>query len=272
MPYAMITGAAKGIGKAIATELAKRGYGLLLVDIDDAKLKATVAELQASGVTVHALQQDLAQQDAVEKIIAFTTPYHNQLNVVVNNAGHGLNGSFEQLSLAEQFGIIDVNIKAQVAITHAYITVLRQFPKSYLLNVGSIAAYQPVPYLNMYAASKAFVLSFNRSLRYELRKSTISVSCLSPGPTDTDFVKRARMGASTLKLSERFNMTAEAVGKIAVEGMFIEKAEIIPGFINLLNAFLPKFFHKSFVEKIAARIYEPKHEALPSAKEGAMME
>ncbi|MBD0378258.1 MAG: SDR family NAD(P)-dependent oxidoreductase, partial [Flavisolibacter sp.] len=169
MPYAMITGAAKGIGKAIATELAKRGYGLLLVDIDDAKLKATVAELQASGVTVHALQQDLAQQDSIKKIIAFTTPYHNQLNIVVNNAGYGLNGSFEQLSLAEQFGIIDVNIKAQVAITHAYIPVLRQFPKSYLLNVGSIAAYQPVPYLNMYAASKAFVLSFNRSLRYELR-------------------------------------------------------------------------------------------------------
>lgn len=259
MPYALITGAAKGIGKAIAAQLAERNYHLLLVDIDEKTLSATAATIAAQyHVNVHTLHQDLSAPDALQNVTAWSSTWHDSLSVVVNNAGYGINGPFEQLTLQEQFNIIDVNIKAQVGLSYAYIPVLRKFPKAYLLNLASTTAYQTVPYLNIYASTKAFALSFTRGLRYELRHSPISVSALSPGSTDTDFVNRARMGDYTRNVANRFNMTPEKVAKIAVDGLFKGKAEIVPGFTNKLNAWLPKFFPKLFVEKIAAGIYEPK--------------
>lgn len=262
MSYALITGAAKGIGKAIAAQLAQRNYNLLLVDIDEANLAVTAEELSAQyHVHAHTLHQDLSAPDALQLVTSWSSPYHELLSVVVNNAGYGINGPFEALTLAEQFNIIDVNVKAQVGLSYAYIPVLRQFPRAYLLNLASTTAYQTVPYLNIYAATKAFALSFTRGLRYELRHSGISVSALSPGSTDTDFVNRARMGEYTRNIANRFNMTPEKVASIAVDGLFKGKAEIIPGFTNKLNAWLPKFFPKLFVEKIAAGIYAPKEKA-----------
>ncbi|NSL90662.1 SDR family NAD(P)-dependent oxidoreductase [Chitinophaga solisilvae] len=262
MSYALITGAAKGIGKAIAAELAQRNYHLLLIDLDEKTLHDTATQLAAAyHVNVHTLYQDLSHPEALQRVTGWSRPWHQELTVVVNNAGYGLNGAFEELSLEEQFNIIDVNIKAQVGLSYAYIPVLRQFPKAYLLNLASTTAYQTVPYLNIYAATKAFALSFTRGLRHELRHSPVSVSALSPGSTDTDFVNRARMGDSTRKIADRFNMTAESVARIAVDGLFKGKAEIIPGFTNKLNAWLPKFFPKTFVEKIAANIYVPKEKA-----------
>ncbi|MET3880439.1 SDR family oxidoreductase [Chitinophaga sp. OAE865] len=259
MSYALITGAAKGIGKAIAAQLAERNYHLLLVDIDAKTLSATAEAIAAQyHVNVHTLHQDLSAPDALQNVTDWSSTWHDSLSVVVNNAGYGINGPFEQLTLQEQFNIIDVNIKAQVGLSYAYIPVLRKFPKAYLLNLASTTAYQTVPYLNIYASTKAFALSFTRGLRYELRHSPISVSALSPGSTDTDFVNRARMGDYTRNVANRFNMTPERVAKIAVEGLFKGRAEIVPGFTNKLNAWLPKFFPKLFVEKIAAGIYEPK--------------
>ncbi|MEC5146562.1 SDR family NAD(P)-dependent oxidoreductase [Chitinophaga sp. 212800010-3] len=265
MSYALITGAAKGIGKAIAAELAARNYHLLLVDIDDVALAGTAAALSAQyHVNAHTLHQDLSAPDAIQHVTTWSSPYHNELTVVVSNAGYGINGAFEELTITEQFNIIDVNIKAQVGLSYAYIPVLRRFPKAYLLNLASTTAYQTVPYLNIYAATKAFALSFTRGLRYELRNSGISVSALSPGSTDTDFVNRARMNEHTRSIAQRFNMTAESVAKIAIAGLFKGKAEIVPGFTNKLNAWLPKFFPKAFVEKIAAGIYEPQKEKADS--------
>ncbi len=261
MAYALVTGAAKGIGKAIAAELAKKGYGLLLVDIDYETLLATYSGfIRTYNVPVHILGQDLSAGDCAAVIKNWTLPYHSQLTIVVNNAGYGLNGAFAHIPIEEQLNIIDVNIKAQLKIAHAYIPVLKQNRKSYLLNVGSTTCYQSVPYLSVYAASKSFVISFTRGLRHELKDTAISVSCLIPGSTDTDFVNRARMGAHVLRTAERFNMTPETVGQLAVKGLFRGKAEIIPGFINQLNAFLPKFFPKSLAEKVAANIYRPRVE------------
>lgn len=262
MQYALVTGAAKGIGAAIAKQLARRQYRLLLTDIDATGLQQTADAITRDTRTkVETFVQDLADPFAVEHLYDWTYPYHTYLNVIVNNAGFGLNASFEQLDIDEQFGIIDVNIKAQLSITHRYLPVLRNKSDAYLLNVCSTTAYQPVPYLAMYAASKAFVLSFNRSLQHELRKTTVSLSILSPGATDTDFVVRARMKPHTLKTAKRFNMTADEVAVIAVRGLFNRKAEIVPGFSNKLNAWLPKFFPVGFVRSIAGSIYAPREQA-----------
>jgi uncharacterized protein len=261
MSYAFVTGAAKGIGRSIAAELASKGYGLLLLDIDKETLLNTADTIRKSfDQPVYTLHQDLSHPDAIQKINEWSSPFHDELNVVVNNAGFGLNGAFEQLPIAEQINIVEVNVKAQLQIAYAFIPVLRKFNKSYLLNLGSTSGYQSVPYLSIYAASKAFVISFTRSLRYELRNSSISVSCLSPGSTDTDFLNRAGMGEHVRRTAERFFMTPETVAKTAIKGLFNGKAEIIPGFTNKLNAFLPKFFPKLFVERIAGNIYKPKAE------------
>ena len=274
MSYALVTGAAKGIGSSIAKELAKRNYSLLLTDIDEPNLQVTADTLHNKyGIDVVWLVQDLTALDAVANLFEWSAPYHNQLTVIVNNAGYGLNGAFEELPLSDQFGIIDVNIKAQLGITYAFLPVLKKFRRSYLLNVCSTTAYQPVPYLNVYAASKAFILSWNKSLKYELRNTSVSLSYLSPGATDTAFVVRAGMKAHTLKTATRFNMTADEVGVIAVKGLFKGKEAIVPGFLNKLNAVLPKFFPVSFVRRIAASIYEEKqskevvlHESAPLQK------
>ncbi|MET0242585.1 MAG: SDR family NAD(P)-dependent oxidoreductase [Flavitalea sp.] len=257
MKYALVTGAAKGIGRAIAFELAALGYNLLLTDLVGDKLQTTSALIRAKHkIHVQEYAQDLTQEGALANLWIWSLPFHDRLSVVVNNAGYGLNDPFEKLSLQEQFGIVDVNIKAQMAITYEFLPVLRKFNRAYLLNVCSTTAYQPVPYMAVYAASKAFVLSFNRSLKHELRGSNVSLSILSPGATDTDFVVRARIRPHTLKTAKRFNMTPEEVGKIAVKGLFNGKEEIVPGFLNKLNALLPRFFPVSFVRSIAGSIYE----------------
>jgi short-subunit dehydrogenase len=257
MSYALVTGAAKGIGKGIAKELALLGFDLLLIDRDEVALAATKKEL-GSIVHVYTLPLDLSAPGALETITAWTAAWHNELQVVINNAGFGLNGSFEQLALDEQLNMIDVNIKAQVSLSYVYIPVLKKQSRSFLLNVGSTTCFQTVPYLNVYAASKAFVVSFTRGLRFELQNTSVSVSVLIPGSTDTDFVNRAGMSAEVKKTAERFNMSPDLVGKIAVRGLFKGKAAIIPGFSNKLHAFFPRFFPQSFVEKIAGNIYKPK--------------
>lgn len=257
--YAIVTGAAKGIGRSIARELAAHNYNLLLADIDEIRLFQAAQEIRNEyNVSVHLLEIDLSEDDAPERLKHWSKQFHNQLKIVVNNAGYGLNGSFSEMSLSDQLNIINLNIKTVVGISHHFIPVLNKQSQAYLLNVGSTTSYQTVPYLNIYASTKAFILSFTRGLRYELRRSNVSVSCLSPGSTDTDFVNRAKMGEATRKTAKKFNMSADEVARVAVDGLFRGKAEIVPGFTNKLNAFLPKFFPKAFVERIAGNIYEPK--------------
>jgi hypothetical protein len=258
MSFALVTGSASGIGRGIAKELARLDFDLLLVDIDETGLAETKKQIDKQYDThIYTLPLDLSAADALATLTSWTSIWHDELQVVVNNAGFGLNGAFEQLELNEQLNIIDVNIKAQVALSHAYVPVLKKHTRSFLLNVGSTTCFQSIPYLNIYAASKAFVYSFTRGLRFELRNTSVSVSLLIPGSTDTNFVHRARMSEATKKTAERFNMSPDVVARIAVRGLFRGKAEIIPGFTNKLHAFFPRFVSRSFTEKLGAKIYKP---------------
>jgi len=257
MPYAFVTGAAKGIGKAIALQLAAKGYNLLLVDLDAPKLELAQQEIKtAYNNHIQILAVDLSNAEAPTQIKKWSEPWHNELNVVVNNAAFGLNGAFETLSLEEQLNIVNVNVKAVVALCHLFIPVLHNKQQAYILNIGSNAGYQPVPYLNMYASSKAFIISFTRSLRYELRKTNISVSCVSPGSTDTNFVDRAGMGKAIRKTADKYNMTPDAVAIIAVNAMFNKKAETITGFSTKLGIFLSWLAPKALSEKFGADIFQ----------------
>ena len=257
MAYALVTGASRGIGRAIALLLAQRGYDLLLVARSEDQLTNLALEIGTRHKRqAHVLATDLAAAAAAETVAAWAVQQTDQLAVLVNNAGYGLWGRFEQLSLAEQQNMMQLNMHLPVALTHALLPALHKTPKAYILNVASTAAYQAVPSLTLYAASKAFLLSFSRGLRYELKTSNISVSCLSPGATTTSFADRAGMGAELQATANKVSMTPEAVATAAVNGLLAGEAEIIPGVLNKVSAGLTSVVPKGIVEKIAAGIYE----------------
>ncbi len=143
-----------------------------------------------------------------------------------------------------------------MALTHLLLPALRQQPHAYILNVASTAAYQAVPTLTVYAASKAFLLSFSRGLRYELRDTTVSVTCLSPGATTTDFADRAGMNAALQATANKVSMTPAQVAQAGVVALLAGEAEVIPGALNKVSAALTALVPKKLTEKIAAGIYE----------------
>ena len=257
MAYALVTGASRGIGRAIALTLAQRGYDLLLVARSTDQLTVLAQEIAAKHQhQAYLLALDLTVPDAATTVANWAAQHTSELAVLVNNAGYGLWGRFEQLGLTEQQTMLQLNMNLPVALTHALLPVLRRQPQAFILNVSSTAAYQAVPSLTLYAASKAFLLSFSRGLRYELKDTTVSVTCLSPGATETGFSDRAGMGAELQKTAAKVSMTAEAVAEIAVKGMLAGEAEIVPGLLNKVSASLTSFVPKGLTEKIAAGIYE----------------
>ena len=197
MPTALITGASRGIGRELALGLAQRGYDLLLVARSESQLQALAQEAQTKHQRkAHVLALDLTLPDAAQVAAWAGQQAPSGLAVLVNNAGYGLWGRFEKQPLPEQLNMLQLNLNLPVQLTYALLPQLRQAGKGYILNVASTAAYQAVPSLTVYAASKAFLLSFSRGLRYELKDSGISVTCLSPGATTTDFGNRLAWATS----------------------------------------------------------------------------
>lgn len=257
MKYALITGASKGIGRAIAQELAARGVHLVLVARDRFLLEELTSHLSVKyNIDARFFSLDLAEADAAQQLYNWILQQQIQIHILVNNAGYGLSGPFESYTASEHKEMMRVNMTVPVELTSVLLPQLKQNQPSYILNIVSSAAYQSVPGLSTYAASKAFMLSFSRGLRYEMRKKGISVTAVSPGSTDTGFAARAKVGKKGLKAAEKVNMTPEAVAKIAVNAMYGKKAEVITGFINQLGAFLVWLLPKKLAEKTAAGIYE----------------
>lgn len=256
MTYALITGASKGIGKAIARELATRKHNLLLVARTEHLLQELAADLSAScQVTVHYLATDLASVTAPALISEWINRNDYAVDILVNNAGYGLGGSFAKQPVEENRDMMQVNMTVPVELCNRLLPELKKHNKSYILNIASTAAYQSVPGLAVYAATKAFMVHFSRGLAYELRKTGVSVTVVSPGGTATDFANRARLHADLVRKGEKLNMTPEAVANLAVNAMFAGKTEMITGFINQLGAALAWLFPKKLAEITAAGLY-----------------
>ncbi len=222
MPFALITGASKGIGKSIAEQLAARGFDLLLVARSADLLEQVAKEIsQSTNKNCQWLALDLAEDRAAESVFEYCNKNQLVVSVLVNNAGYGLSGSFEKYSVQEHTDMLRVNIITLTQLTRLFLPSLLKQPAAYILNIGSSASYQAVPLLSAYAASKAYVLNFSRGLYRELKKTTVSVTCICPGPTDTNFVNRANVGTKGQKAAERFNMSPQTVARIAVDSLFL---------------------------------------------------
>lgn len=256
MAYALITGASKGIGKSIATALAAKQHDLLLVARSGDELEALANTLKERyNVQANWMKMDLSLPNAAENVVNWCTTNHYKVSILINNAGYGIWGPFESSDLHQQSEMLQVNMHTPVNLCYRLLPMLKAQPKSYILNVASTAAYQAVPTFSLYAASKAFMLLFTRGLRQELKGSTVSVTCLSPGPVNTSFIDRA--GLQAIKAtSEKYGMHPDAVAAIALKGMFRGKSEIIPGALNAISTFAIRLLPKNMVENIAASFYK----------------
>lgn len=256
MNYALITGASKGIGRSLATVLAEKKYNLILVARSTSELQVVSSELISKyGVQVEYLALDLSTPTAAGELFEWVQKNGFNISILINNAGYAVWGEYGKTSLDDQNRMLQVNMQTPAALCHYFLPMLQQQPAAYIMNVASTAAYQAVPTLSTYAASKAFMLLFTRGLRADMQGTNVSVTCLSPGPVNTNFIDRAGMQAIKAT-AEKYGMMPDEVARIAVKGMFAKKSEIVPGFLNAATAFFTRIVPKAMVEKIAGNLYK----------------
>jgi uncharacterized protein len=256
MKSAIITGASKGLGKAFAEELYSMGYSVLLIARSEELLKEITTTLTGNQ-SAHYLALDLTHPQAPEKIYSWCIDHDFKPNILINNAGFACWGYFNSLDLSRQEGMLQVNINTLVSLTHRMLPLMQREPKAYLMNVCSTSAYQAVPTLALYSASKAFVRAFSRALRHELKNTTVSVTCLSPGPIASNFLAEAHMEAMA-GTAQKFEMSPLTVAKAGLKAMFHGRAEVVPGFSNALGVLMTKFVPDFVLEKITENIYKSK--------------
>lgn len=256
MNYTLITGASRGIGAALAKRCAREGMNLLLIARSDELLKDLAHELSSTyRVEVVPIGLDLLEPHAVKRLYQYCVEKQYKIRVLINNAGFGIWGEFETVSLEEQLNMIRLNQHVMVELCYRFIPMLKEMPYAHILNVASTAAYQPVPYFSVYAACKTFVVSFSRSLRVELKKKKINISCICPGPTESSFFERAgfeKFGTSG------FKMETDEVAEAAIKGMIARKAIIVPGFSNRLGTYFSKYIPSGWTARIIAGYFRPK--------------
>jgi short-subunit dehydrogenase len=257
MSYALITGSSKGIGKAVAFELAKRNFNILLTARSAELLQQIAAEIKnLYPVNINWLPLDLSEINAPQKLYNWCIENNYDVSILVNNAGFGLSGVLQNSSLEKNTALIQLNIVVPTQLCQLFIPLLHKQKESYIMNIASTAAYQAVPYLNIYSASKAYVKNFSRGLRGELSGTNISVTCISPGPTDTDWATTAKVPHKVLKMADKLNMHPAEVADKAVKAMFNKRTEIVLGLMNKLGVFMAWLLPKKIVETSVSNLYK----------------
>ncbi|MCB0757723.1 MAG: SDR family oxidoreductase [Flavobacteriales bacterium] len=253
--YALITGASQGLGAAIALELARHGFGVLLVARSEESLRRVADEAAAlNGGRARTFVADLFAPDATEAILECTRSLNLPLTCLVNNAGQGLWGLFDELPLDEQLRMMHLNMDVPVKLTHRLLPHLKRARRSYVLNISSMTAYSAMASLAVYGGSKTFLLRWSRSLRVELKNGPVSVTAVCPGSIITGFTERAGMMAMD-DLARKFGTGPEPVAKAAVRAMLRGKAEVVPGLLNRITATVQGLMPKGLNEKVASGIY-----------------
>ncbi len=260
---ALITGASFGIGYELAKLFAKDNYNLVLVARNAERLQKIVTEFQQQyNITVHIFSVDLSLPKAVEKIFQFTQEKNISVDFLINNAGFGTHGMFAESNLDEQLGMIQVNITALTHLTKLFLPEMMKRNFGKIMNVASTAAFQPGPFMATYYATKAYVLSFSEALASELKTTNITVTALCPGPTETEFQKRAKVEQTKLFAKSGMVMQAETVANIGYKGLMKGKTLIIPGMWNKLLVHSVRFFPRKLVIKIVRKLQEERNNGL----------
>lgn len=200
MQVTIITGASQGIGEQFARQLAQRKHNLVLVARSRGKLEQLAEELSArNGIEATPLAVDLSEPNAAAQVAGFLTSRGMQPRWLINNAGFGHAGAFDTIDLDATNRMITLNIGALVELTHLLLPQLRLNREGAIINVASIAGFQPLPYMAVYGATKSFVLSFSEALAEELRVADVRVLALCPGPVSTNFAAAGGLNATTFE-------------------------------------------------------------------------
>jgi short-subunit dehydrogenase len=248
----LITGASSGIGLELAKCFAADKSNLVLIARNQGAMEALAAGLRREHkIEVLVMAADLAMPESPQTIFDELKGRGVTVDVLVNNAGFGLHGSFVDLPLARQLEIVQVNIAALVALTGLFLPDMVQRKRGGVLNVGSVAGFLPGPYMAIYYASKAFVQSFSEALFEELRGTGVSVTSLCPGPTETNFSQVAR--SYQAREMQAAKMSAAEVAVAGHRGFREGRCVVVPGAKNRVLVNLTKFVPRSTIRKGVGR-------------------
>ncbi|MCF8217714.1 MAG: SDR family oxidoreductase [Bacteroidales bacterium] len=253
---ALVTGASGGIGKEFARLLAIKGYNLILV----ARSKDKLLELQKTWreefqIEVHIFPTDLANKKQVDQLFDRINFERLKIDILINNAGFGDYGEFVNADAKKEDAMIRVNVNALTTLSRNMAREMVKQNHGYILNVSSVAAFQPGPLMAVYAASKAYVLSYTQAVANELKGTGVSATVLCPGPVDTDFVKNASLESSRLfKIMKP--VSARYVANYGLKAMFKRKVVAVPGFKEKLMAGTVRFLPSKFVTRVTRKIQE----------------
>ena len=251
---ALITGASAGIGRELAKLFARDHYDLALVARSAGPLAEFVGELERQfGVKSRPFPLDLSAISAPQFLFDQLTREGIAIDVLANNAGYGLLGAFSELPLEESLGQIELNVTSLTRLTKLFLGPMLLRKSGKILNVASTAGFQPGPRMAVYYATKAYVISFSEALANELRGSGVSVTCLCPGPTNTEFQKRAGTEGTNLLRMLR-PMTAKAVARVGYRALMKNKPLVIAGFGNWLLAESLRVSPRRLVTAVSGKI------------------
>jgi short-subunit dehydrogenase len=239
--YALVTGASSGIGYELAKLFAQDGKNIVVVARSQDRLEKLKTEIEnKSGTKVIVVVKDLSKPDAPQEIFSELEKKNINVDVLVNNAGFPVYGKFAETDLKEELDMIQVNITALTHFTKLFMKKMVENKSGWILNVASTAGFYPFPLFSIYAATKAYVLSFTEALANELQGTGVSVTCLCPGPTDTRFYERGDAGnAKFAKTMKR--MDAARVAKVGYVALKKGRVMVHPGLFNSLAAFSFRF-------------------------------
>jgi short-subunit dehydrogenase len=246
--HALVTGASSGIGESIAHKLGKAGVGMVLV----ARRKDRLEAIAAKYPNVEVLAADLTTEPGLESVLErLRDTTRTAIDLVVNNAGFGTSGSFTAADPQRLSREISLNIDALTRISHEAIRQMAPRGRGYLLNVSSIASFQPGPGLAVYSATKAFVTSLTEALHEELRGSGIRVTALCPGLTHTEFQSISNTTGLESKFPEFAWMSADDVARDGLRAVAEGKAICVPGLVNKSLAAVSTFTPRGLARRIS---------------------
>jgi short-subunit dehydrogenase len=255
---ALVTGASMGIGVDLAECFARDGYDLILTARSEAALKEVADRLAAKyKIKATAIASDLGVPGAGEKLAAEITSRGLTVDALVNNAGYGIAGAFNGSDRTSQLGMIDLNDRALVELTHIYWPRMLANKRGGVLNVASTASFQPGPLMAIYYASKAFVLSFSEALWKEAEGTGVHVSCLCPGPTVSQFRERAGTGKTKLASNLGTAMASAPVAQMGYRGWQRNRRVVITGARNRMLARLVPFLPRKTLLGIVHNMQSP---------------
>jgi uncharacterized protein len=250
-PLAVVTGASSGIGFELAAECARNGFDLVIAA--DRPMEQAQAVLADLGAAVAAVQVDLAQEEGVARLIEKIGG--RPVDALVANAGHGLGKGFLDQSLPDIIHVVDTNITGTLALLHQVGNAMRRRGAGRILIVGSIAGFMPGTFQAVYNGTKAFIDSFAAALRNELKDTGVTVTCLMPGPTETEFFQRADMMDTKVGSDEK--MPASDVARIGFKAMMDGEADVVAGMKNKLQAAMAHVTPSSALAEQHRRMAEP---------------